>query len=142
MCGKSDTADIGRVSQFFFSQGACNNIRVDSMHFHSLKKENIIIIIIYSLTARVIGTPQMNSQAVSFIFLCSPLPSGTWQTPGLSIPRCLPTSFPVCLVFFPLLLCLARWFWPDLMNGRHDHTIAVCVSLRMSGSPRVVILPA
>ena len=25
----------------------------------------------------------------------------------------------VCLVFFPLSLCLARWFWPDLMNGKH-----------------------
>ena len=38
-------------------------------------------------------------------------------------------SSSVCLVFFPLSLCLARWFWPDLMNGRHDHTTAVCVSL-------------
>ena len=44
------------------------------------------------------------------------LPSGTWQTPGLSSPWCcLPTSFSVCLVFFPLSLCLARWFWPDLI---------------------------
>ena len=40
------------------------------------------------------------------------------RTPGLSIPWCcLPTSSSVCLVFFPLSLCLARWFWPDLMNG-------------------------
>ena len=36
------------------------------------------------------------------------------------------------LVFFPLSLCLARWFWPDLINGRHDHTTAVSVSLRWS----------
>ena len=36
------------------------------------------------------------------------------------------------LVFCPFSLCLARWFWPDLMNGRHDHTTAVCVSLRSS----------
>ena len=35
----------------------------------------------------------------------------------------------LCLPFFPLSLCLARWFWPDLMNARHDHTAAVCVSL-------------
>ena len=28
---------------------------------------------------------------------------------------CLP-----CIL--PLSLCLARWFWPDLMNGKHDHT--------------------
>ena len=34
---------------------------------------------------------------------------GTWRTPGLSIPWCcLPTSSSVCLVFFPLSLCLAR----------------------------------
>ena len=47
---------------------------------------------------------------ISFLhFLCSLLPSGTWQTPGLSIPwHCLPTSFSVFLVFFPLSLCLAR----------------------------------
>ena len=53
----------------------------------------------------------------------------------------IPTSSSVCLVFFPLSLGLARWFWPDLMNGKHDHTIAVCVSLRWSGL-RVVQLPA
>ena len=41
--------------------------------------------------------------------------------------------FSVCLVFFPLSLCLARWIWPDLMNGKHVHTTTVCVSLRWSG---------
>ena len=57
---------------------------------------------------------------VSSIFLCSPLSSGTWRTPGLSIPWwCLPTSSSVCLVFFPLSPCLAKWFWPDLMNGKY-----------------------
>ena len=72
----------------------------------------------------------MISQPVSTIFLCSPLPSGTWQTPGLSIPWCcLSISSSVCLVFFLLALCLARWFWPDLLNGRHVYTTAVCVSL-------------
>ena len=45
-----------------------------------------LIIIIYPLTARVIGAPQMISQLVSSLFPCSPLPSGTWQIPGLSIP--------------------------------------------------------
>ena len=34
------------------------------------------------------------------------------------------------------------WFWPDLMNGKHDHTTAVCVFLRLSGSVCVVQLPA
>ena len=61
-------------------------------------------------------------------FPCSPLPSGTWRTPGLSIPWCLPTSSAVCLVFVPLSLCLARCFWSDLMNGRHFHATSVCVS--------------
>ena len=62
---------------------------------------------------------------------------------GLSIPWCcLSTSSSVCLDSFPLSLCLARWFWPVMMNGRHDHTTAVCVSLQWSGGLRVVRLPA
>ena len=101
------------------------------------------IIIINPLTTRVVGAPQMILQPVFSIFSCSPLPSGTCRTPGLSIPWCcLPTSSFVRLVFFSLSLCLARWFWPDLMNGRHDHTTAVCVSLRSSGDLHVVQLPA
>ena len=103
----------------------------------------IIITIINPLTTRVVGAPQMILQPVFSIFPCSPLPSGTCRIPGLSIPRCcLPTSSSVCLVFFPLSLCLAKQFWPDLMNRRLDHTIAVCVSLRWSGGLRVVQLPA
>ena len=77
-----------------------------------------IIIIINPLTARVVGAPQMISQPVFSVFPCSPLPSGTCRTPGLSSPLCCrPTSSPACLVFFPLSLCLAGWFWPDLING-------------------------
>ena len=96
----------------------------------------------YPLTERDVGAPQMTSQPVFSNFLCSPLPSGTWRTPGLSIPKCcFPTSSFACHVFFPLSLCLARWYWPDLMNGRHDHTTAVCISLRSSGL-HVVQLPA
>ena len=98
----------------------------------------IIFQLIYPLTARVVGAPEIISQPVSSISPCSPLPSGTWRTPGLSIPWCcLPTSSFVCLVFFPLSLCLAKWFWPDLMNGRHDNT-----SAGLSGGLRVVRLPA
>ena len=89
--------------------------------------------LIYPITMRVVGAPQMISQPVFSIFPCSPLPSGTWWTPSLSIPWCcLPTSSFVRLVFFPFTLCLARWFWADLMNGRHVHTTAVCVTLRNS----------
>ena len=103
----------------------------------------IIIIIINPLTVRVVGAPQMILQPVFSIFPCSPLTSGTCWTPGLFIPWCyLPTSSAVYLVFFPLPLCLARWFWPDLMNGKHDHTTTVCASLRWSGGLCVVQLPA
>ena len=101
------------------------------------------IIITNPLTARVVGAPQMILQPVFSIFPCSPLPSGTCWTPGLSIPWCclLASSF-VCLFFFSLSLCLARWFWPDLMNRRLVHTSSVCVSLLWSGGLRVVWLPA
>ena len=94
----------------------------------------IIIIIIYPLTARVVGAPQMISQPFFSSFPCSPLPSGTCRTSGLSIPWCcFPTSSTVCLVFFPVSPCLARWFWPD-------HTTAVCVSLRWSGLRMILLL--
>ena len=90
---------------------------------------------------RVVGAPQMTSQPVSSIFVCSSLLSGTWRTQGLSVPWCcLPTSFSVCLVFFPLSLFHARWYWPGLMNERHVHTIPFCVSLRWPGGLRVVRL--
>ena len=103
----------------------------------------IIIIIIYPLTKRVVGAPQMILQPVFSIFFRSPLPSGTCRTPSLSISWCcLLTSSFVRLVFFPLSLCLAGWLWPDLMNGKHDHTTAVCVFLRSSGDLHVVQLPA
>ena len=103
----------------------------------------IIVIIINSLTSRVVRAPHIILQPVFSIFPCSPLPSGTCRTPGLSIPWCcLPISSSVCLVFFPLSVCLARWFWPDLMNGKHDPTTAVCVSSEWSGGLRVVQLPA
>ena len=95
-----------------------------------------------SLNGKTVGVQQMTSHSVSSSFLCSPLHSGPWRTPGLSIPWiCLPTSSSVCLVFFPLSLCLARWFWPDLMNGRQVHTTVVCV-LRWSWGLRVVRLLA
>ena len=43
-------------------------------------------LIVYPLTVGVVRAPQMISQPVSSISPCSPLPSGTWRTPGLSIP--------------------------------------------------------
>ena len=95
-----------------------------------------VIIFVYPLTTRFVGAPQMISQPAFSIFPVLHCPLGPAE-----LQACLPTSSSSCLVFFPLSLCLARWFWPDLMNGRHDHTTAVCVSLRSSGL-RVVQLPA
>ena len=86
--------------------------------FGTLTYAIIIIIIKNPLTARVVGAPQMILQPVFSLFPCSPLPPWTCRTPGLSIPWCcLPTSPSVCLVFFPLSLSLARWFWPDFRSG-------------------------
>ena len=96
----------------------------------------IIIIIIYSLTARVVGAPQMISQPVSSILPCSPLPSGTWRTPGL-VFQALPLS---ALSSFPFYCALQDGFGQTWRTG--DHTTAVCVSLQWSGGLRVVRLPA
>ena len=63
-----------------------------SMTWHTLSVSTFTFT--YPLTAGVVGAPQMTSRPVSSIFLSSPLPSGTWRTPGLSIPWCcLSTSF-------------------------------------------------
>ena len=128
---------------FLFCKCALNDHTVYRYSRGRLECETLYIIItIYPLTARVVGAPQMISRRVSSIFFCSSLPSWTWRTPGLSIPGCcLPTST-FCLVFIPLSLYFARWFWPDLMKGRHVHTTAVCVSLQWSGGLHVVLLPA
>ena len=56
------------------------------MKFAKIEGIGTIIIIINSLTVRVIGAPQMILQPVFSIFPCSLLPSGTCRTPGLSIP--------------------------------------------------------
>ena len=55
-------------------------------------EQNNSFTIIYPITMRVTGAPQTTSQPVSSIFLSSPLPFGTWQTPGPDV------------VFQPLLL--------------------------------------
>ena len=68
----------------------------------------IIIIIINSLTTRVTWAPQMVSQPVSSIFPCSPLPSGTWKTPGLSISRMLSSHLFLCLLSSSGFHCALR----------------------------------
>ena len=74
----------------------------------------IIIIIIHPLTVRVVGAPQMTSQPVPSIFHCSPMPSETWQTPGLSHSLTLSSNLFFCLPCFlppftvPCKMVLAR----------------------------------
>ena len=72
------------------------------------------------------GTPDDFTTSFLHFFLFSPLPCETWRTPGLSSPWC-------CL---PIVLCPFtvpfKMVWPDLMNGRHNHTTVVCVSLQCS----------
>ena len=78
--------------------------------------------------------------AASFLHW-SPFSTALWDLPNSRPVHSLmlfSTSSLVHLVFFPLSLCFARWFWPDLMNEKHDHTTAVCVSLPKSGGLRLV----
>ena len=82
--------------------------------------------------------------ATSFLHF-SLFPTALWDLPNSRPVHSLMLSSHLflCLPCLPpLSLCLARWFWPDLMNGRHDHITAVCVSSRWSRGLRVVQLPA
>ena len=76
-----------------------------------------------SLNRWVVGAPQMTSQPISSIILFSTV---LWDLANSRSVHSLMLSshlfffvFFVCIVFFPLPLCLVRWFWPDLMNGRY-----------------------
>ena len=70
----------------------------------------IIIIIIFPLTARVVGAPQMISQPVSSIFPCVPLPLGLGELKACPFPN---------VVFPPLPLCAlsSSPFHCDLQDG-------------------------
>ena len=82
--------------------------------------------------------------ATSFLhfFLFS---TALWDLPNSRLVHSLMLS---CHLFLCLPCLLppftvpCKMFWTDLMNGRHDHTTAVCVSLRSSGGLRVVQLPS
>ena len=90
----------------------------------------VIFTFTFPLTAGVVGATQMTSQPVCSFLFCSLL-SETWRTAGLSIPWCcLPTSLLSALSSSPLHFNLMRWFWPDMMNGKHVRTTSIGVSLR------------
>ena len=83
----------------------------------------------YPLTARVVEAPQMTSQPVSPFFSvlhCLLGLSKLQACPYLDVV--LPPLLQSVLSSSPFHLCLARWFWPDLMNGRHVHSTSACVS--------------
>ena len=103
---KSNMHFLQQRTNDFSSKTSQLNHLIFPFMVHSLRAKWLIIIIVYPLITRVVGAPQMILQPVFSIFPCSPLPSGTCRTPGMSIPWCcLPTSSFVRLVFFPLSLC-------------------------------------
>ena len=79
--------------------------------------------------------------ATSFVHF-SLFSTALWDLANSRSVHCLMSShlFLSLPCLLPLSLCLARWFLPDLINGRHDHTTAVCVSQRWSGGFRVIQL--
>ena len=61
----------------------------------------------------VVGTLRMTSWPVSSIFLFSTALLDLAISRPVHSLMFSHTSFSVYLVFFPLSLCLARWFWPN-----------------------------
>ena len=103
---------------------------------------SIIIIITYPLTARVVGAPQINSQPVSSIF---PFSTALWELAHSRPVHSLMLSSHIFLCLpclLPPFTVLCKMVWSDLMNGRHEYTTAVCISLQWSGGLHVVQLPA
>ena len=93
----------------------------------------------YSLTTRVVGAP--TSAITTSLFYFSMFSTAPWDFENsrpVHFLICLPTSSCVSPVVFLLSPCLARWFWPDLMNERHVHTNAVCISIQWSGGLHVI----
>ena len=62
----------------------------------------------------------MTSQPVSSTFLCSPLPSGTWWTPGLPIPQRIKSVVSKC--FFFSLQNFTGWHFSW---GKHQTTATI-----------------
>ena len=74
------------ASAMYLTVFACNNcINFDVSQIRCQWETQLL-----HLTTRVVGAPMMILQPVSSIFPCSPLPSGTCRTPGLSIPYVFP----------------------------------------------------
>ena len=70
--------------------------------------------------------------ATSFLHFCL-FSTALWDLPNSRHVHSLILSSHLFLCL-PCLLSPftvpCRWFWPDLLNGKHDHTTTVCVSLQ------------
>ena len=94
----------------------------------------------YPVTARVVRAPKMTSQPVSFIFLFSTALldlANSRLVHSLILSSSVSSS--VCLVFFLLSPCLAKWFWPDLMSGRHPYhsSLRLLIMVRRSSCGQI-----
>ena len=85
------------------------------------------------------GTTDDSATSFLHLYLFS---AALWDLPNSRPVHSLMLSSHLFLCLLSTFTVLARWFWPDLMNGKHDHTTAVCVFLRSSGDLHVVQLPA
>ena len=92
-------------------------------------KRNLISHLINPLTARVVWASQMISQPVSSTFPVLHCPLGLGELWACPFPNAVFPPLFLSALSSSLSLWLARWVWPDLMNGKHDHTTAVCISL-------------
>ena len=87
-------------------------------------------LIIYPLTARVVGASDDFATSFLHFFLFS---TALWDSANSKPVHSLMLSSHLflCLPSSPFRCALQfRWFLPDLMNRRHDHTTAVCISLQ------------
>ena len=88
------------------------------------------IFIINPLMVRVAGAPLMISQPVSSILPVLRCPLGLHGLQACPFPVAVFPHLILSALSSSPSLCLARLFWPDLMNRRRDHTTAVCISLQ------------
>ena len=95
------------------------------------------------LIAGVVGAPQVTSYQFPPFFSVLHCPLGLGELQAHLFPDVVFPPPPLSALSSSPFHCASQdGFWPDLMNGKHDHTTAVCVSLQSSGDLRVVQLPA
>ena len=116
------------LSMFIHRLSASDDVVFLCFTFSMIISPHFTASVTYLLTLRVVGVPQIISQPAS-----SPPVHSLMLSSHLFF--CLP-----CLLL-PFTLRCKMVFWPDLMNGRHVHTTAVCISSQWSGGLHMVRLP-